>query len=57
MKAFSCFLSLFSLYLFRTPEGTIDLSKAGELGLYKAYNVMKRYGASGEEEKEEEKDN
>ena len=24
--------------------GTLDLSKAGELGIFKAYNVIKRYG-------------
>jgi len=48
---------LTKIFLKQEDEGTIDLSKAGELGLYKAYNVMKRYGASGEEDKEEETDN
>ncbi len=33
------------IYLEKEAEGTADLSKAGELGIYKAYNVIKRYGA------------
>ncbi len=33
------------IYLKQEAEGTADLSKAGELGIYKAYNVIKRYGA------------
>ncbi len=32
------------IYLGDNEKGLKDLSKAGELGLYKAYNVMKRYG-------------
>jgi len=33
------------IYLEKEAEGTRDLSKAGELGIYKAYNVIKRYGS------------
>ncbi|MCM1109207.1 MAG: tetratricopeptide repeat protein [Clostridium sp.] len=29
----------------RTADATTDLSRAGELGLYKAYNLIKRYSA------------
>jgi tetratricopeptide (TPR) repeat protein len=32
------------IYLKRESEGISDLSKAGELGVFKAYNVIKRYG-------------
>lgn len=32
------------IYLKQEEEGTQDLSKAGELGLFKAYNVIKRFG-------------
>jgi len=32
------------LFLGENEKGLRDLSKAGELGIYKAYNVMKRYG-------------
>lgn len=32
------------IFLGETERGLQDLSKAGELGIYKAYNVMKRYG-------------
>ncbi len=32
------------IYLKQDSEGTMDLSRAGELGLYKAYNIIKRYG-------------
>ena len=32
------------IYLGENEKGLKDLSKAGELGIYKAYNVMKRYG-------------
>ena len=35
---------LTNIYLGNLQQGTKDLSKAGELGLYKAYNVLKRYG-------------
>ena len=31
------------LYTDRTTEGIADLSKAGELGLYGAYSVIKKY--------------
>ena len=31
------------IYLQKESAGTKDLSKAGELGIYKAYNVIKRY--------------
>lgn len=34
------------IYLGENAKGNKDLSKAGELGLYKAYNVLKRYGVS-----------
>ncbi|WP_439183811.1 tetratricopeptide repeat protein [Carboxylicivirga taeanensis] len=33
------------IYLEQEAKGTADLSKAGELGIYKAYNVIKRYGS------------
>ena len=33
------------IYLEKEADGTADLSKAGELGIYKAYNVIKRYGS------------
>jgi len=45
---------LTSIYLGREIEGTLDLSKSGELGIFKAYNVIKRYGFSGEEIEENE---
>lgn len=35
------------IYLEEEVEGTLDLSKSGELGIFKAYNVIKRYGARG----------
>ncbi len=48
------------IYLKEDEKGTLDLSKAGELGLYKAYNVIKRYGMQKvmqkEKEESEEKD-
>lgn len=31
------------IFLGQTVEGLADLSKAGELGLFKAYNIIKRY--------------
>lgn len=37
---------LVRLYLEKDADGTFDLSKAGELGIFKAYNVIKRFGAS-----------
>ncbi|MBI9064175.1 MAG: tetratricopeptide repeat protein [Marinilabiliaceae bacterium] len=41
---------LIKIYKEQEKEGTADLSKAGELGIYKAYNVIKRYGAELSEE-------
>ena len=35
------------LYAGSTDEGLSDLSKAGEMGLFQAYNVMKRFKYSG----------
>lgn len=32
------------IFLEEDVAGTLDLSKAGELGIFKAYNVIKRYG-------------
>jgi tetratricopeptide (TPR) repeat protein len=32
------------IYLGENDKGLSDLSKAGELGIYVAYNVMKRFG-------------
>ncbi len=37
---------LIRLFLDETTPGTLDLSKAGELGVYEAYSVIKRYGVS-----------
>ena len=31
------------IFLGQINEGLADLSKAGELGLFKAYNIIKRY--------------
>ncbi|MCW3804640.1 tetratricopeptide repeat protein [Plebeiibacterium marinum] len=42
------------IYLKMDKEGTGDLSRAGELGLYKAYNIIKRYGKQKEAEVEAE---
>ncbi len=42
------------IYLKQESEGTFDLSKAGELGLYKAYNIIKRYGEKNVSSEEEE---
>lgn len=42
---------LVRLYLENDAEATVDLSKAGELGIFKAYNVIKRFGGA-EKEKE-----
>lgn len=33
------------IYLGREEDGVADLSRAGELGMFKAYNVIKRYKA------------
>ena len=35
------------MYTGNVNEGAADLSKAGELGLFQAYNVMKRFKYSG----------
>lgn len=35
---------LTNIYLKKKDEGIADLSKAGELGLYSVYNVIKRFG-------------
>lgn len=40
------------IYLNEEAKGTADLSKAGELGIYKAYNVIKRYGSEEITDKE-----
>jgi tetratricopeptide (TPR) repeat protein len=37
------------IYLDQNEAGTNDLSKAGELGIFKAYNVIKRYGVDARE--------
>lgn len=42
------------IYLEQTTEGTMDLSKAGELGVFEAYSIIKRYGAFETEKKLEE---
>lgn len=44
---------LVRLYLNKEKEGTADLSKAGELGIFKAYNVIKRFGMSENEQQED----
>ncbi|MGQ1890544.1 tetratricopeptide repeat protein [Thermophagus sp. OGC60D27] len=36
---------LIRIFLGNKSEGTLDLSKAGELGVYEAYSVIKRYGS------------
>ena len=36
---------LAKLFNEQTTAGISDLSKAGELGLYKAYSIIKRYGS------------
>ena len=43
------------IYLREVNQGVFDLSKAGELGLYKAYNVIKRYGVKQSATNESEK--
>lgn len=40
---------LTNIYLGNIEQGNKDLSKAGELGLYQAYNVLKRYGLQNRE--------
>ncbi|ASB47743.1 tetratricopeptide repeat protein [Alkalitalea saponilacus] len=35
---------LIRIFMEQEIEGTLDLSKAGELGIFEAYNVIKRYG-------------
>lgn len=44
------------IYLEQEIEGTLDLSKSGELGIFKAYNVIKRYGARGSDSNNDEED-
>jgi tetratricopeptide (TPR) repeat protein len=44
------------IFLEQETEGTLDLSKAGELGIFKAYNVIKRYGAGTADTYEEDKE-
>ena len=34
---------IINIFVGKEAEGTSDLSKAGELGIFKAYNVLKRY--------------
>ena len=34
---------LTNIYLGNNRQGILDLSKAGELGLYSAYNIIKRF--------------
>ncbi|SFD94178.1 tetratricopeptide repeat protein [Thermophagus xiamenensis] len=36
---------LIRIYQGKKTEGTLDLSKAGELGVFEAYSVIKRYGS------------
>lgn len=40
---------LIRIYLEEEDLGTMDLSKAGELGVFDAYNVIKRYGEKPED--------
>ncbi len=44
------------IFLENEATGTLDLSKAGELGIFKAYNVIKRYGISSGELEEYDED-
>lgn len=41
------------IYNGNETEGTADLSKAGELGIFKAYNVIKRYTSKNADETKE----
>ncbi|MBN1116883.1 MAG: hypothetical protein JXA77_06755, partial [Bacteroidales bacterium] len=45
------------IYMEEETEGTLDLSKSGELGIFKAYNVIKRYGTRGDKSAEDEEKN
>ncbi len=47
---------LIRLFLEETTAGTLDLSKAGELGIYEAYSVIKRYGAETFEPEKSDKE-
>jgi len=47
---------LTNIYLENNADGTLDLSKAGELGIFKAYNVIKRYGISSDELQDDNKE-
>lgn len=44
---------IISIYLGHNDKGTADLSKAGELGMHKAYNVIKRYTNKNATEEEQ----
>jgi tetratricopeptide (TPR) repeat protein len=35
------------IYIGNVREGVSDLSKAGELGMFQAYNIIKRYQFAG----------
>ena len=37
---------LVQIYLKDTRKGCLDISKAGELGITEAYDVLKRYGSN-----------
>lgn len=41
---------IINIYMGHEQEGSADLSKAGELGIHKAYNVIKRYTGKKTEE-------
>lgn len=45
---------LIRIFLEDEDLGTMDLSKAGELGVFEAYNVIKRYGEKPTSERNEE---
>ncbi|GAO31612.1 tetratricopeptide repeat protein [Geofilum rubicundum] len=47
---------LTNIFLENDATGTLDLSKAGELGIFEAYNVIKRYGISSGELEEYDED-
>lgn len=44
---------IIKIFLGEEESGTADLSKAGELGIFKAYNVIKRYTKEPETEEDE----
>jgi tetratricopeptide (TPR) repeat protein len=45
---------LVRIFLGETSEGTFDLSKSGELGVFEAYSVIKRYGSYSVESQNDE---